>query len=176
MRVRLAALVLIPALLLIYAASPFVALWRLEMAMDHGDALALERRVDWRAVRDGLKQDIADGVIGPVSTQLTANALPPFGASFMTGIADTAIEREVTPQNLIAVMRQMRPVTPPANPFESFEWAFFDGAFSFSVVTKADGDAEDGHLRLRLELRGGTWTVTRAWIPQDIVERAAQRT
>jgi hypothetical protein len=160
----------------LYGASPFLAMWQLERAMDRGDAVSLEKRVDWRSVRDGLKQDIADGIIGPVQTQLTANALPPFGASFMMGLADTAIEREVTPQNLIAVMRQMRPATAPANPFASFDWAFFDGPFSFSVIVHSDGDEEDGHLRIRLELRGGVWTVVRAWIPQDIVERAAQRT
>ena len=44
------------------------------------------------------------------------------------------------------------------------------------MIARSDGDPDEGHLRLRLELRGGVWTITRAWIPQDIVERAAQRT
>ncbi len=160
----------------LYGASPYMALWQLERAMDRGDAAALEGRVDWRLVREGLKQDIADGVIGPAQTQLTANTLPPFGTSFMLGLADNAIEREVTPQNLIAVMRQMRPAVAPANPFSCFDWAFFDGPASFSIVVHSDDDDSSGHLRLRLELRGGVWRVVRAWIPQDIVERAAQRT
>ncbi len=47
-------------------------------------------------MRDALKQDISDGIIGPVQTQMAANTLPPFGASFVNGIADTAIDREVT--------------------------------------------------------------------------------
>ena len=49
MRARLAALVLTQVLCLVYAASPFVALWRLHTALDQGDAATLERRVEWRA-------------------------------------------------------------------------------------------------------------------------------
>jgi len=176
MRARGSALIVICLMVAGYVASPFIALWRLEAALDRGDTQALERRVDWRAVRDGVKQDITDGVIGPVQAQLAANTLPPFGASFVAGIADTAVEREVTPQNLVAVMRQMRPAQPPLNPFACFDWAFFDGLTRFSIVVHIAGDEEDSHMRLRMELRAGTWTIIRAWIPQEIVERAAQRT
>ncbi len=169
-----------------YAASPYVALWRVESALDHGDTAALERSVDWRSVREGIKEDILNGIIGPVQTQAAANSLPQFGASFIAGIADAAVERDVTPQNLIAVMRQMHASDGPGVVVQNsdlravldcFAWAFFDGPTAFNIVVNTPGsDPEDAHLRLRMELHDGSWRVMRAWIPQDIVERASQRT
>ena len=160
---------------LAYMVSPYVALWRLEAALVRGDTLALERGVDWKLVRDGLKEDISDGIIGPIQAQLASNSLPPFGASFVSGIAETAVEREVTPQNLVAVMRQMRPGEVNANPFACFDWAFFEGPTVFTVTVRNE-DPEEGHLRLRMELRGGKWMLVRAWVPQDLIERSANRT
>ncbi len=180
MRGRLTAVTVLFIVLLGYAASPFIALFQLQMALDHGDAARLEQRIDWASVREGLKQDISDGIIGPVQTQLAGNTLPQFGASFMAGIANSMIEHDVTPQNLIAVMRQMRnghesEVQPSI--MRCLAGITFDGPASFNVVVSAPGeDPDDGHLRLRLELQHGTWRVVRAWIPQDMVERAAQRT
>lgn len=158
-----------------YMVSPYVALWRLEAALERGDVVALERGVDWKTVRDGLKQDIADGVIGPLQTQLASNTLPPFGSSFISGIMETAVDREVTPQNLVSVMAQMRPGEVDANPFSCFDWAFFESPTVFTV-TVHNNDADEGHLRLRLEMRGGKWVLVRAWVPQDIIERTSNRT
>jgi hypothetical protein len=162
-------------LTLAYVASPYIALMRLEAAMERGDVAMLERGVDWKLVRDGLKQDISDGVIGPMQTQLASNTLPPFGSSFISGIMETSVDREVTPQKLVTVMAQMRPNEVDSNPFKCFDWAFFESLTSFSVTVHND-EAEEGHLRLRLELRGGQWVLVRAWVPQDIIERASNRT
>jgi hypothetical protein len=180
MRARLTAVIALVMVLVAYGVSPFVALFQLQIALEHGDAARLEQRIDWASVREGLKQDISDGIIGPVQTQLAGNSLPQFGASFMAGIANAMIEHDVTPQNLIAVMRQMRDghqnETHPSL-MHCLAAAAFDGPASVNVVVAAPGeDPEDGHLRLRLEFQHGTWRVVRAWIPQDMVERAAQRT
>ncbi len=178
MRARLSVAGAVVLVVLAYAASPYVALWRLESALQTGDAATLEHDIDWKSVREGLKQDIADGIIGPLQTQLASNTLPPFGSSFVNGIADTAVEREVTPQNLIAVMRQMRrPTESPASMLDCFSWAFFQSPTSFEVVvSQPSDDPDEGHLRVRLELHQGHWMVMRAWIPQDLVDRAGQRT
>jgi hypothetical protein len=160
---------------LIYLASPYVALFRLEAALQSGDTQALERGVDWKMVRDGLKQDIADGVIGPMQAQLASNTLPPFGSSFISGIMETAVDREVTPQNLVAMMRQLRAPEADSNPLKRFDWAFFESPMAFTITVRKE-DADDGHLRLRMEMRGGKWVVVRAWVPQDLIERGSNRT
>jgi hypothetical protein len=158
-----------------YMASPYVALIRLQVALERGDVVALERGVDWKTVRDGLKQDISDGVIGPLQTQLASNTLPPFGSSFISGIMETAVDREVTPQKLVTVMAQLRPHDVDTNPFKCFDWAFFESPTVFTVTVHND-DADEGHLRLRLELRDGHWVLVRAWVPQDLIERTSNRT
>ncbi len=186
MRMRLTAVIALFMVLIGYAASPYVAMYQLKLALETGDTARLERRIDWASVREGLKQDIADGIIGPVQTQLASNTLPQFGASFMAGIANSMIEHDVTPQNLIAVIRQSqdRPqdhngphVDGLGSMLQCLTTASFEGPASFNVViATASDDPDEGHLRLRLELQNGTWRVVRAWIPQDMVERAAQRT
>jgi hypothetical protein len=159
---------------LVYVTSPCVMLWQMVSALQHGDVVALERGVDWPALRAGLKQDISDGVIGPVSTQLTSNTLPPFGASFITGIADSIVDREATASNLVAMMHQTGSDETMPNPLGMIEHAFFESPRVF-VVSLRDAD-DEGHVRLRLELQGFSWRITRAWIPQDMIERVSQRT
>lgn len=177
MRVRIVLAMLMLTGVFAYIASPFMAITQLEAAVEIGDTQALEHRINWRSLRDGLKSDIHDGIIGLAGTQLGANTLPPFGSGFMTGIADTTIDREVTPQNLVAVMRQMRPETSSASPIHSVSWAVFKSPTTFEVTIRGERDASDGqHLRLRLELIGMQWVLVRAWVPQDLVERATQRT
>lgn len=160
---------------LAYILSPYVALMRLEAALERGDVAALERGVDWKTLRDGLKQDIADGVIGPMQAQLASNTLPQFGSSFISGIMETAVDREVTPQKLVTIMAQMRPGEIEANPIKSFDWAFFESPTVFTVTVHND-DPDEGHLRLRMEMRSGRWMLVRAWVPQDIIERTSNRT
>lgn len=164
---------------LAYAASPYVALARLHAAFLRGDVEYVAARVAWPSVREGLKQDIAEGVIGPMTETASTATLPPFGASFVAGIAGSVVDREVTPSNMMTVMRQFRvedPVAPETvNPLSAFDWAFFQGPATFTVSVRPD-DGDDGHLRLRLELRKWRWVVTRIWVPQDLVERMAGRT
>jgi hypothetical protein len=192
----------IAVLVLAYAATPYIALWRLATALREGDSRTLEALIDWDAVRGGLKQDVAEGIVGlpddepeslankadatsgEATAQLASGTLPPFGASFMTGIAGTMIDREVTPQHLVVLMRQLAPAEPTAigpitmaHALGGIEHAFFDSPTSFTLRMHCAGqDADDPPLRVRLEMHNATWRVVRAWIPQDLIELANSRT
>ena len=172
-----------------YVAAPYLSLWRLATALREGDARTLEAVIDWDAVRSGLKEDVAEGIVGMPEDgigemRVASNALPPFGASFISGMAASMIDREVTPQHLVALMRQLAPAEPTALGFGAVlgslggvEHAFFDSATSFSLRMRCAGqDPDEAPLRVRLEMRGDTWTVVRAWIPQELIERANSRT
>jgi hypothetical protein len=162
-----------------YLATPYITLWRLYAAVQAGNGAILERLIDWHSVRDGLKEDIADGVIGPPEVRTSGNTLPAFGASFVTGIAGSVVDKEVTPQHLVATVHDMREPVGAGDPaeFGSIVWAFFDGPTSFLVKVHCPGqDGQDPPLRVRMELRRSGWKVTRAWVPQDLVERANPRT
>jgi hypothetical protein len=172
-----------------YAVTPYIALWRLASALREGDARTLEAMIDWDSVRDGLKEDVADGIVGlpddaTATTQVAANTLPPFGASFISGIAGSVIDRDVTPQHLVALIRQLAPAEPAAiGPVKlmaalgGVDHAFFDSPTSFTLRMHCAGqDPQDEPLRVRMEMHDGAWRVMRAWIPQDLIERANART
>jgi hypothetical protein len=102
--------------------------------------------------------------------------LPPFGASFMRGIASNAIDQAVTPQALLAAtspspLAASRPARQGADVHVS--WAFFDSPTTFMVNLQAQGQAEP--LKLEMDLRKGAWRVQRVWLPSELL-RPASRT
>lgn len=163
-----------------YAVSPFVALWRISHAIDAGDTATLRAMIDWPAVRQGLKDDITDGIIGvPRETLVASNSLPPFGASFVSGIAASAIERAVSPQSLVQAARVLAPVESSAggSSWPSIVGAGFASLSAFDMTVRAPcQEADEAPMRIRLEFRRGIWTISRVWVPQDLMDRADTRT
>ncbi len=90
----------------IYAAYPYVTLYRLGQAIRHGDAASLETMVDWPSVREGIKEDICDPVIDQPQQAQSDGKLPAFGAGFVRGIATNAVDKRVTPEALVAAAQQ----------------------------------------------------------------------
>lgn len=174
---------MVPVLLLVlaYAASPYIAVWHLSNAMRQGDAGALRELVDWGAVRTAFKADIADGLVGMGMAHRDggSDGLPPFGASFVAGIAGSAVDHEVTPEHLIALLHQFQPADIVGGPIPppGLRKAFYETATSFMIEVRCPGqDADDEPLRLRLAISGGAWRVVRAWVPQDLIDQADYRT
>lgn len=165
---------------LAYAIGPFLTMWRIVRALDSGDVAALQNLVDWSAVRQGLKDDITDGVIGmPQETLVASNTLPPFGASFISGIAGAEVDRTVTPQGLLLAAHQLEPAqaVQVEGPFSAIVQAGFSAPDQFDLHVRApcqDPDAEPLHVRLEFHM--GVWQVVRVWIPQDLMELASSRT
>jgi hypothetical protein len=154
-----------------YVAYPYIALYRLGLAIHGADAAALESLVDWPAVREGIKEDICDLASGELSPK-TGGALPPFGASFMRGIASNAIDQAVTPQALLAASASTT-VPAPSHPAPRgadirISWAFFDTPTTFMVSLTAQDQAEP--VKLEMDLRGGEWRVQRVWLPAEFLQ------
>jgi hypothetical protein len=174
MRVRWSVLAALLAVGGSYVAYPYVTLFRLGEAIREGDAGTLQSLVDWPAVREGIKEDICDAVVdNPVDDKQGA-ALPPFGASFVRGIASSTIDRQVTPEALVAAVSSspaQAPVTASGADVH-VNWAFFDDPTAFSVSLKAPGQAEP--IRLELQLRHWHWLVRRVWLPEDLLRGNAR--
>ena len=181
------ALPLLGLFTLIYVAAPYVCLWRLYHALEQGDATTLTQVIDWNSVRQGLKDDIAEGIIGLPSSRQTiaSNTLPAFGTGFVTGIASNIVDEQITPQHLAQAMRQVQPVEARARDeasgtvggFGMLEHAFFAGPTTFLVRIRLPGeDPEDPPLRMELNLCSTGWKVIRAWIPQDLMDEAKVHT
>jgi Protein of unknown function (DUF2939) len=152
-----------------YVAYPYVTLYQLGSAIQGADAATLESLVDWPAVREGIKEDICDlGVDVPAPTK-TAGELPPFGASFMRGIASSSIDKAVTPQALLAAatIPANLPQQQPRGADVHVNWAFFDSPTTFLVSLQARGQTDP--IKLELDLRHGEWQVMRVWLPAELL-------
>jgi hypothetical protein len=166
-----------------YVAFPYVTLYRLGSAIRGADTATLESLVDWPAVREGIKEDVCDLAADEPAPQGAAE-LPPFGASFIRGIASGAIDHAVTPQALLAATATLpsspQPRALPSSPQPRsprgadvhVKWAFFDSPTSFMVSLQPPGQAEP--IRLELDLRRGEWRVQRVWLPPGLLAPGAR--
>ena len=134
-----------------YVAYPCLTLYRLDCAVARGDAAALRRLVDWPRVRHGIEADLA----GP------RDELAPFGAGFMRKIA---VNSAVTPESVLTALN--------AKPERSASSGLSGGLRGAWLDGPAEIVLDFGTIRLRLELHGGSWEVTRAWLSPDILARA----
>jgi hypothetical protein len=133
MRARWPLLATVLSLGVTYAAYPYVTLYRLGSAIQGADAATLESLVNWAAVREGIKEDVCDLAADPPGPR-AGSELPPFGASFVRGIASSAIDQAVTPQALLAATSTTPADKPaPRGADVHVNWAFFDSPTTFLV-------------------------------------------
>jgi hypothetical protein len=108
--------------------------------------------------------------------------LPPFGASFVRGIAASAVDQAVTPEALVAAVRAPigKATAPraaagsPRGAEVSVQWAFFATPTAFDVSLRVPGQSQP--IRLQLELRQARWQVHRVWLPDELLQGANART
>jgi hypothetical protein len=151
-----------------YVAYPYVTLYRLGSAIQGADAATLETLVNWPAVREGIKEDVCDLALDTPGPK-PGGQLPPFGASFMRGIASSAIDQAVTPQALLAATTTMPASRPqPRGANVHVNWAFFDSPTTFIVSLQAQEQSEP--VKLELDLKHGEWRVQRVWLPAELLQ------
>lgn len=154
-----------------YVGYPYATLYRLDAAVRQSDAATLRSLVDWYAVREGLKEDICDMVLDEPTQSRPSNELAPFGASFVRGMTGNSVDRTVTPQTVMSMIRTGEAGTPAE---AHVAWAFFENPTRFSVELRAAGLAQP--IRLVMELQGLSWKVQRVWLPNALLERAGSGT
>lgn len=89
----------------IYAASPFVAAWRLREAVKAGDAAYVESKVEWDRVRATLKESLARHAdLLPLAAAAGEEVRPTFWqrikGAFGQTMLDRFVENYVTPEGL----------------------------------------------------------------------------
>lgn len=173
-RVLPASVLVLAILAACYAGGPFLTLWWITRALDCGDLAGLQGTIDWHDVRQGLKEDISESLIGvPQKTLVASNTLPPFGAGFATGIVATEINGAVTPENLGRAAHSLGP--PPGNAFglPDIVGAGFASPTEFDLRVRLPcQERGDPPLHLRMAFRGGRWQVVRVWVPQELMDLA----
>lgn len=161
---------------LAYVAYPYFTLYRLGEAIRGADAATLESLVDWPSVREGIKEDICDLAADDANPN-QGKELPPFGASFVRGIASNTIDQKVTPQAIVAAtvaLPDNRQATPRPGADVHIGWAFFESPTQFDISLRTQGLPDP--IRLEMSLRHGRWQIRRVWLPPELLTAAPART
>jgi hypothetical protein len=169
-RVRIA--VALALLLLAYLASPYVSLLRLQRALESGDHLGVEDRVDFAAVREGLKQDLRTHLAAAMrSAEGEDDPLAGLAAALIPAMADKVLDTVVTPSGLTALVRSAREGSAAreqegggrqSDDRPRLRYAFFTGPADFLV--------DYGGVKLRLRPAGLGWKVHRVELPAAMLD------
>ncbi len=153
-RQRALHLLILPLILMLgYAASPYIALWRLNQALIHNDERRLESLVDLDAIR--LE-------IGRALNKDQASAIGQVSDSFIVWLEQglrrhgTAVLDELVTLDWVRAQLTLE-TSPSAGFFPAMTWAFFDGPASVLVRL---GEPHEHPVLFRLSRVGLRWRVT----------------
>jgi hypothetical protein len=185
----------IPLVAVAWIVWPYYALYDLAVAVREGNVSALEARVAWDNVRQGLRGDLNAALLKTFSSDAKTNTSS--GAALGTGLAvmlgpaiiDRIVDSYVTPQAITTARRagatesvSAGEANGPKNFSETIQaarrirwdqvkYAFFSGGpLAFRVEFIPDSDPP---LRSPIELRfqwDGSWKLTRVMLPSDVMD------
>ena len=149
------------AVVMVYVASPYYAVWRFSEALRAHDMNALSARVDFDDVRASLKQQIRDHFLG-VLTKKKNDRLAEFIRSAAGDPLDQLIDAYITPEGLAAIISDPAPIKNASSlsslpgidggrreiDWSKFRNAFFTGPRDFAV------EREGIKLRFRFDAAG----------------------
>jgi hypothetical protein len=171
---KFAALVIV--LLAAYAAYPYLALYRLGEALQAHDLDAVETKVDWPRLRQGIKDDVNAALVSKVRPE-EGNGFAALGVALAGTLAGPMVDAAVTPAGLEAVAAADRPTlttlatqiyvsTSADRPLPRMVQSGFSGLTAFDATVMPHGATSEGdRIRLRFELEGGYWMLTRIHLP-----------
>jgi DUF2939 family protein len=163
-----------------WTAWPYYAVYDFANALDQGDQVALEHRVDWDSVRRGLRDDILSK--DDVATSLLANGLV---ALVGPTVINNIIDSYVTPRGIANLIRSGRPSIPNAAQtensaadqssasrlrlhWEQVRYAFFSGGPLTFRVDIASDKTQSGQPPVTLLFKwAGDWKLSRLFLPLD---------
>ena len=169
---------LLLVIVLAYVAYPYFALYRLGDAIRSGDAGAVEGKVDWPSLRQGLKDDLNARVAAKVGTD-SDDGMAALGTMIAGKMIASVVDSTVTPSGLSVIMQTGRagpavvhdiaPAVPEMQkdrPLPRMASSTFRGLGAFEAeIAPREGDGNGKLLKVRLELQGGYWMLTHVYLP-----------
>jgi len=166
------------------------AFYDFRSGLQDADPVALERRIDWNSVRQGLRDDLQAGPVSPAGGGAASNASSGATASPGSARPDQTIDALLSRQAVINLLRTARldargwETSAPTHPESARErvfassrirYAFFSGSpFAFRVDISPDSDTVKRPLILLFRWLGD-WRLTRVFLPGDVNILAASR-
>jgi hypothetical protein len=96
--------------------SPILAVRGLGDAIERSDAVELEQRVDFPALRQGFKDQINAAMLERSGIDAASNPLGAFAVGLAAKLADGMVDVFVTPAGLALLARGRQPILPPGPP------------------------------------------------------------
>lgn len=171
---------------LTYCVSPYVALYRFERAVQAHDAAAVQKRVNFRALRFSLTKQAANALVeaGARGHELDAQQRQ-MAAGAAIPLVEPLVARLLTPETIIDLLDDGWPqdLAPEAAPevgglqirSPSQVWRFFTRSegrgFRNVVVTFPPRARPEAQFRLKLRLSGWAWRITEIELPAVLRER-----
>lgn len=95
-----------------YLGSPYWAVRSFTRAVKDGDTAGLSAAIDFPAVRDSLKPQVAAGLRDRLAKdrRLRDNPIAALGSLFAPALVDRALDAVVTPDGIAALIRNQRPL------------------------------------------------------------------
>lgn len=138
--------------------SPYLTLWQMKRAAEARDVDALAGHVDFPAVRESVKAQLATRMRGGTEDQGV------LGALVRAGIADTVVDAAVSREGM-RVIFAAAPLAETSRPstikLKASEMRYRRDAFDRFRLYRSDGAA------LVFRLRGTTWLLTDIRLPPD---------
>lgn len=118
-------------------AGPFLTIHAIRDALRNEDSRALSRQVDFPALRQSLRVQLADAMVREAGPELQSSLLGALGLRVAGSAAGTGVDMLVTPVGLSALMRGQR------------LWSLAGGASPMRTGPDPDGSdpLEDAHYR-----------------------------
>lgn len=185
---RLLLLVLVAALG--YAAWPYWCAYSLAKGAEAGDRAALERYVDWSALRLSVKEEVGGALMaaqGPLGALGGAAGLGPSAADLGAALMGQAVDAALTPDAVARLILQSKrsgasggadaapTLRAPANfggalpaefTRENVKWAFFETPTVFVVHLAPRADREE-IVKLRFRMVDFVWKLSDVDLPKD---------
>jgi hypothetical protein len=171
-----------------YIASPFVALYRFAKAVEVKDLVAIEARVNFRALGTSLTgQLITEYLIATGREAELKGSRRQATVGIGATIADPLVAQYLTPAALANFLEDPRgtgsaplAIASPAINLDSFSeaWRVFftaetRGFRAITVAVPVDRPAED-QFRVQLRLSGLTWRIVGLTLPKPLLQRLVQ--
>ena len=155
----------------LYLASPFVTLWSVASDLQHHDATALGRMINWSALDASLKRQTLAGL--HLNIQPAADELPDFGSSFATTAVSNAVDTTVTQANLGTLLDEAMPAATPTAQSATPSFAslaarasvHFNRLDQFVMELPLPGHERETPLRVELRIQGWGWKITNVEFP-----------
>ncbi len=173
-------LLLVAVAALGYLAWPYWCAYSLARGAETGDRAALERYVDWPALRTSAKEEVG-GALMAAQGALGGLGVGPSAADLGSALVGQAVDAALTPQAVSEMIARSKSggsaggagrtagpggIIPAKFSRENVKWAFFESPTSFVVDLAPRADREE-IVKLRFRLDGFVWKLSDVDLPQN---------